>query len=85
MGVHPSSGSVILGLRQSMGGMPVAFRLVPHRLHRRAHTVDLWGATASSEVKRAIRVAAENAPGVREVRDHVGILSSMVRGVMGAE
>ena len=41
--------------------------------------VDLWGATDSEDIKRAVRVAAENMPGVREVRDHVGILPSMVR------
>ncbi len=45
--------------------------------------VDLWGVTDSSEVKRAIRVAAENAPGVREVRDHVGILPSNGTGHHG--
>ena len=47
--------------------------------------VDLWGATDSPEVKRAIRVAAENCPGVREVRDHIGVLSPMTRATLWAE
>lgn len=47
--------------------------------------VDLWGATESPEVKRAIKVAAETTEGVREVHDHVGILPPMVRATLWAE
>ena len=35
--------------------------------------VHLWGLVRSEEERRAIRVAAENAPGAKGVRDHLGI------------
>lgn len=47
--------------------------------------VDLWGATESPEVKRAIKIAAETTEGVREVHDHVGVLPPMVRATLWAE
>ena len=71
--------TILTTLREEVGGMTQFVNLVVSQ-----GVVDLWGVTASPEVKRAIRVAAENAPGVREVRDHVGILPSNVRGIMGA-
>jgi osmotically-inducible protein OsmY len=33
--------------------------------------VDLWGMTYSDAERKAIRVAAETAPGVRAVNDHL--------------
>jgi CBS domain-containing protein len=36
--------------------------------------VHLWGAIASEEERRATRVAAENVPGVRSVRDHMSLI-----------
>lgn len=72
--------TILTTLREEVGGMTEFVNVVVSQ-----GVVDLWGATDSSEVKRAIQVAAENTPGVREVRDHVGILSPMMRGVIGAE
>lgn len=37
----------------------------------------LWGTALSPEQKNAIRVAAENTPGVSEVRDHLTVLPEM--------
>ena len=47
--------------------------------------VYLWGAVDSDVEKRAVRVAAETAPGVKEVRDEIGVLPPGVRTVMWAE
>ena len=47
--------------------------------------VDLWGTTDSPEVAQAIQVAAETTPGVREVRNHIGLLPPMARAAMWAE
>ena len=43
--------------------------------------VDLWGLVNSVEEKRAIFVAARNAPGVREVSDHVFVPTQAVRSL----
>jgi CBS-domain-containing membrane protein len=72
--------TILTTLRVEVGGMTKFVNVVVSQ-----GVVDLWGATDSSEVKRAIRVAAENAPGVREVRDRVGILPYMVRRPSDAE
>jgi osmotically-inducible protein OsmY len=42
--------------------------------------VDLWGITTSDAEKKAIRVAAESAPGVCAVNDHV--ITQKTRGWM---
>lgn len=47
--------------------------------------VHLWGAVESSAEKRAARIAAENTPGVTEVRDETNVLPASVRAVMWAE
>lgn len=47
--------------------------------------VYLWGAVQSKEEKRAVRIAAENVPGVKAVRDELGVLPASVRSVMWAE
>ena len=65
-------------LRDEVGGMTEFVNIVVKQ-----GVVDLWGVTDSTEVKRAIRVATEEAPGVREVRDHVNVLSHNVRSIMG--
>jgi osmotically-inducible protein OsmY len=36
-------------------------------------TVDLWGFVNSGEERKAVRVAAENIPGVLTVNDHLSI------------
>jgi osmotically-inducible protein OsmY len=36
-----------------------------------AGVVDLWGTITNDEERRAIRVVAENAPGVKAVNDHL--------------
>lgn len=71
---------ILTTLREEVGGMTEFVSVVA-----RDGIVDLWGTTDSPDVKRAIRVAAETAPGVREVHDHVGILSPMVRATLWAE
>lgn len=47
--------------------------------------VHLWGAVESVEEKQAAAVAAEAAPGVKDVRNDIGILPKIVQAVMGAE
>jgi CBS domain-containing protein len=43
--------------------------------------VDLWGMMDTAEEKRAVFVAAQNTPGVREVRDHVFVPTQTVRSL----
>lgn len=47
--------------------------------------VRLWGAVESNAQKDAARVAAETAPGVKEVQANMGVIPASVRAVMGAE
>lgn len=47
--------------------------------------VHLWGAVESDAEREAARVAAENVPGVKSVRDRIGILPPSVRSAMWAE
>lgn len=47
--------------------------------------VHMWGSVVTPEEKEAVRVAAENAPGVTGVRDNVNALPQQVRNVMWAE
>jgi CBS domain-containing protein len=47
--------------------------------------VDLWGEADSEEEKRAIFIAAENTPGVRQVNDHIFVLSPSLRAYYWAE
>lgn len=47
--------------------------------------VHLWGATDSDAERKAVRVAAENVPGVRAVDDHLGVMSTTVRGLLWAD
>jgi osmotically-inducible protein OsmY len=39
--------------------------------------VDLWGTIADERERQALIVAAENVPGVKEVRDHVAWVDAM--------
>ncbi|SMF27622.1 BON domain-containing protein [Tistlia consotensis] len=48
-------------------------------------TVHLWGAVETAAEKQAARIAAEGVPGVRAVRDEIGVLPPVVRSVMWAE
>jgi len=50
-----------------------------------AGVVHLWGAVDSSEEKRAAEVAATTIPGVRAVRNELGVLPLSVRSMMWAE
>ena len=70
--------TILTTLREEVGGMTELVNIVVSQ-----GVVDVWGVADLLEVKRAIRVAAENAPGVREVRDHVSILPANVRSIMG--
>ncbi len=47
--------------------------------------VHLWGAVESESEKTAAGLVVENTPGVREVKNHLGILPPMVRSVLWAE
>lgn len=47
--------------------------------------VHLWGAAESDARKRAAGVAAENVPGVKGVRNDIGVLSPSTMAVMWAE
>ena len=71
---------ILTTLREEVGGMTHFVNVVVND-----GVVDLWGATDSSEVAQAIRVAAETAPTVREVRHHVTVLPPRVRAALGAE
>ena len=48
-------------------------------------TAHLWGATESETERRAVRVAAETAPGVKRVEDHLFVLPPRLKGTMGSE
>jgi len=50
-----------------------------------AGVATLWGMVETPEEKNAVRVAAETAPGVKEVHDNIGIMPSSVRTGMGAD
>jgi CBS domain-containing protein len=43
--------------------------------------VHLWGAVGSESERQAAAVSAENAPGVRGIENHLGVLPSAVRNV----
>jgi CBS domain-containing protein len=47
--------------------------------------VNLWGLVETPEEKDAARVAAETAPGAKEVRGNISVMSSSTRAVMWAE
>ena len=47
--------------------------------------VHLWGAAESDAEKQALRVAAENVAGVKQVRDDIGVLPARVSSVFWAE
>ena len=72
--------SILTTLREEIGGMTEFVNVVVDQ-----GVVDLWGTADSPDVVQAIRVAAENTPGVREVRHHVTVLPPMVRAALGAE
>jgi osmotically-inducible protein OsmY len=42
--------------------------------------VELWGLVESEEARRAIRIAAENVPGVTAVRDNLGTIRPWLWG-----
>jgi CBS domain-containing protein len=60
---------ILTTLREEVGGMTQFVNVVVNQA-----VVDLWGITDSPEVARAIRVAAENTPGVRDVRQRVTVV-----------
>lgn len=47
--------------------------------------VTLWGAVESPEEREAVRIAAETATGVKEVRQNIGVIPPSARAVMWAE
>ncbi|MHA1568598.1 MAG: CBS domain-containing protein [Alphaproteobacteria bacterium] len=47
--------------------------------------VQVWGATENEDSRRAILLAAESIPGVREVEDKMGIVPPLLRATMWAE
>jgi CBS domain-containing protein len=47
--------------------------------------VDLWGGVETEAERQAIRVAAENAPGVSTVRDHLYVMPPVLRHLLGAD
>jgi CBS-domain-containing membrane protein len=47
--------------------------------------VNLWGMVETAEEKNATRVAAEAVPGVKEVRENIGVIPPSVRAVMWAD
>lgn len=47
--------------------------------------VNLWGMVETPDEKNAARVAAETAPGVKEVHDNIDVMPSSVRAVIWAE
>jgi CBS domain-containing protein len=57
---------VVEQIRAVPGGMPWLMTVTVHN-----GAVDLWGPVYSEEQRRAIRVAAEATPGVREVKDNL--------------
>ena len=71
---------ILTRLREEVGGMTQFVNVVVNQ-----GVVDLWGTTDSPDVVQAVRVAAENTPGVREVRNHIGLLPPMARAAMWAE
>ena len=48
-------------------------------------TVHLWGAVESEVERAAIALAAEHAPGVGRVADHLAILTPRLIGALGIE
>ena len=46
--------------------------------------IRLWGATMSNDEKKAIRIAAENVPGVARVDDNISVFPASVRTAIGA-
>jgi len=71
---------ILTRIREEVRGMTQFVNVVVNQ-----GVVDLWGTTDSPDVVQAVRVAAENTPGVREVRNHIGLLPPMVRAAMWAE
>jgi CBS domain-containing protein len=47
--------------------------------------VYLWGATQSESERDAVRIAAENTPGVKRIENHLFVLSARLRGALGGE
>jgi CBS-domain-containing membrane protein len=47
--------------------------------------VDLWGGVETEAERQAVRTAAENAPGVTTVRDHLSVLPQALRHLLGAD
>jgi hypothetical protein len=56
----------------------IALNAVLAALHHRpsAISINLWGVVRNEEEKNAIRVAAEETPGVQAVNDHLRVCSS---------
>lgn len=47
--------------------------------------VNIWGTVETPEEKKAVRVAAETALGVKEVRENIGVIPQSARAVLWAE
>lgn len=50
-----------------------------------AGVVDLWGGVETEAERQAIRVVAEDAPGVSKVRDHLYVMPAALRHLLGAD
>lgn len=48
-------------------------------------TVDLWGGVETEAERQAVRAAAENTPDVTSVKDHLSVLSPLLRHLLGAD
>lgn len=48
-----------------------------------AGTVDLWGGVETEAERQAVRAAAENAPGVVTVNDHLSVFPAALRKLLG--
>ena len=47
--------------------------------------VDLWGGVETQAERQAVRAAAENAPNVHQVKDHLSVFSPALRHLLGAD
>jgi CBS-domain-containing membrane protein len=47
--------------------------------------VHLWGGVETEAERQAVRTAAENAPNVSAVKDHISVLPAAIRHILGAD
>jgi CBS domain-containing protein len=72
-------------IRDEINRELVKQRWCPRQTHIvvRQGVVDLWGIILNETERRAIRIAAENVPGVKEVRDHMVWVEPHAGAVIG--